>query len=224
MAAALETVIRKRRLGTWPEEVVQLCKPDDFHVSTGSQEKCECICETCVKHGTLVCLHESLGANWYLARACTSDVARAEVGTFSLTTRDEKAGLTNDRVAAAEHTDPARLPRILLVNRLGKGPCGHFLGPGYGENSRVPKWNFKPVEAKGAAVSTPTGHGPAPGALDLSGLDGGSSDLEPVLAVDVDEWEEEASRLGKYYHQSGDKHPAALDRQLAALRARLKER
>jgi len=121
----------------------------------------------------------------------------------------------------AGRTDPAKLPRIFFVNWFRKGEDGRFLWPGYGENSRVLKWIFERVEGSGEAVETPIGRLPAPGALDLSGLDVPAADLEQLSSVDVDGWKAEAAGLAEYYEKFGDRLPQALRRQLAALQERL---
>ena len=53
---------------------------------------------------------------------------------------------------------------------------GKFLWPGFGENGRVIKWICERVSGMGKAVETPIGLLPAPGALDLPGLDIGPED------------------------------------------------
>ena len=51
-------------------------------------------------------------------------------------------------------------------------------GPGFGENSRVLKWVIERIEGQAAAVETPIGHVPAPGSLDIDGLDMTEEDLK----------------------------------------------
>ena len=72
-------------------------------------------------------------------------------------------------LSMAERTDPAKLPKVFFVNWFRKGEDGHWLWPGYGENSRVLKWIFERVEGGGEAVETPIGNLPTADALDLSG-------------------------------------------------------
>ena len=121
----------------------------------------------------------------------------------------------------AQRTDAAKLPKVFFVNWFRKDENGKFLWPGYGENSRVLKWIFERVEGTGEAVETPIGYLPAPGALDLSGLDVSTEAMKQLLAVEKDGWEQEAEGLSKYYDEFGDRLPAELRKQLAALKERL---
>ncbi len=124
-------------------------------------------------------------------------------------------------LSMADRTDVAKLPKVFFVNWFRKGEDGHFLWPGYGENSRVLEWIFDRCNGKGGAVETPIGYLPAPGALDLSGLDIPADDLEQLLSVDIEGWQAEAAGLAEYYESFGDRLPEALRRQLARLQERL---
>ncbi|NLE10447.1 MAG: phosphoenolpyruvate carboxykinase (GTP) [Actinobacteria bacterium] len=124
-------------------------------------------------------------------------------------------------LSMAKRTDPSKLPRVFFVNWFRKGDDGHFLWPGYGENSRVLKWIFERVEGGGQAVETPIGAMPTPEAIDLSGIDVPAEDLKTLLAVDVEAWKAEAANLSEYYDGFGERLPAALRDQLRALQDRL---
>ena len=65
----------------------------------------------------------------------------------------------------------AKLPKIFCVNWFRKDEDGHFLWPGYGENSRVLDWIFGRCEGTAEAVESPIGYLPAPGAIETEGLD-----------------------------------------------------
>jgi phosphoenolpyruvate carboxykinase (GTP) len=127
-------------------------------------------------------------------------------------------------LSMAKRTDAAKLPRIFFVNWFRKGDDGHFLWPGYGDNSRVLKWIFERVEGGGKAVETPIGNLPAADALDLSGLEISAEDMQELLTVDIEGWKGEAAGLAEYYEKFGDRMPAALRAQLAALQERLSRR
>jgi phosphoenolpyruvate carboxykinase (GTP) len=124
-------------------------------------------------------------------------------------------------LSMAERTDQSKLPRVFFVNWFRKGEDGHFLWPGFGENSRVLKWISERIEDGGQAVKTPIGNLPTPDALDLTGLDISPEDLRTLLTVDREAWDAEAANLATYYDGFGDRLPDALRRQLAALQERL---
>jgi phosphoenolpyruvate carboxykinase (GTP) len=107
------------------------------------------------------------------------------------------------------------------VNWFRRGDDGRFLWPGFGENSRVLKWVVDRLEGRAEAIESPIGHVPAPGALDLTGLDVQSDDVEAALRVDVEEWRAEVPQVVEWFEQFGDKLPGVLWAELDALKARL---
>jgi phosphoenolpyruvate carboxykinase (GTP) len=116
---------------------------------------------------------------------------------------------------------PANLPRLYYVNWFRQDAGGQFLWPGYGENSRVLKWVFERVTGGGAAIETPIGNLPAAGALDVNGLDIAPGALDVLLKVDVDGWLAELPLMKQHYESFGDRLPAGLWTELAALEKRL---
>ncbi|MCH1489727.1 MAG: phosphoenolpyruvate carboxykinase (GTP) [Ilumatobacteraceae bacterium] len=117
--------------------------------------------------------------------------------------------------------DPSNLPKIFFVNWFRRDEDGRFLWPGFGENSRVLKWVFDRVDGNGDVVETPIGLLPADGALDTSGLDIDTDDLEAILSVDVDGWKsaipEIREHLSRFEPRLPDALPAAVDRLESAL-------
>ena len=97
------------------------------------------------------------------------------------------------RIGATADAD--KLPRIFYVNWFRKDADGHFLWPGYGENSRVLEWVFERVSGRGKAVETPIGLIPAAGAIDTDGLEVTDEDMNKLLTVDTDEWRAEVPRI-----------------------------
>jgi phosphoenolpyruvate carboxykinase (GTP) len=107
-------------------------------------------------------------------------------------------------------TDPELLPRVFFVNWFRKDAEGRFLWPGYGENSRVLKWIVERVAGSSAAVDSPIGRLPAPGSLDLDGLDLAEGALEQLFRVDVPGWLEEVALIRTHFARFGDRLPAQL--------------
>jgi phosphoenolpyruvate carboxykinase (GTP) len=118
-------------------------------------------------------------------------------------------------------TDASNLPKIFFVNWFRKDDAGKFVWPGFGENSRVLKWISERLGGTADAVETPIGLLPAPGALDVSGLDLSDEQLDLLLTVDVETWREEASLVKPHYERFGSHTPAELWDQLAQLEQRL---
>ncbi|HRN84565.1 MAG TPA: phosphoenolpyruvate carboxykinase domain-containing protein, partial [Hyphomicrobium sp.] len=115
----------------------------------------------------------------------------------------------------------SNMPKIFYVNWFRKGADGKFLWPGYAENSRVLKWIFERCDGAGNAVETPIGRLPAEGALDLDGLDVPEGAMAELLKIDVEGWKAELPSIREHFATFGDKLPAGLREELAALEQRL---
>jgi len=120
-----------------------------------------------------------------------------------------------------KRTDPSKLPRIYFVNWFRKDENGKFVWPGYGENSRVLKWIVERLEGKAEAVTTPIGALPTKSSLDTSGLTITDAQLDLLLTVDPEVWAEEASLIPPAYEKFGERLPAELWEEHAALVERL---
>ena len=106
--------------------------------------------------------------------------------------------------------DPARLPRLYSVNWFRKDAAGRFAWPGFGENIRVLKWIIQRLDGEAEAVQTPIGRLPAPGALDLDGLEISEADLDLLLTVDRQAWKLEADQIPEFFRGFGDHLPERL--------------
>ncbi|MFZ9427741.1 MAG: phosphoenolpyruvate carboxykinase (GTP) [Ilumatobacteraceae bacterium] len=124
-------------------------------------------------------------------------------------------------LSVGSKAEPSKLPQIFFVNWFRRDENGRFLWPGYGENSRVLKWVFERVNGAADAVKTPIGLLPAPGSLDLKGLDVSADDLGELLKVDSEGWKSALPQIKDHYAQFGPKLPAKLNAQLDSLAAAL---
>ncbi len=124
-------------------------------------------------------------------------------------------------LAMGEKADAAKLPKVFYVNWFRKDANGKFLWPGYSDNARVLKWIFERVTGGGQAVDTPIGRLPAPGALDLTGLDLTDQAARDLLQVDVEGWTAELPAIKQHFEKFGAKLPEGLRAELAALEQRL---
>jgi phosphoenolpyruvate carboxykinase (GTP) len=167
----------------------------------------------------------------FLGASVSSETTAAAAGAIGQLRRDPFAMLPfcgynmGDYMAhwleVGAQADPARLPRLYYVNWFRKDDDGKWLWPGFGENSRVLKWIVDRIEGRAEGVRTPIGVLPAPGELDLDGLDLPERDLDLLLSVDPEVWSQEAALMPEYFAQFGDRLPAAITREHAALVERL---
>ena len=124
-------------------------------------------------------------------------------------------------LAIGREHDRTKLPRIFYVNWFRKGSDGHFLWPGFGENSRILEWVFRRCQGRAEAVDTPIGRLPAPGSLNLEGAPVSAEALDELLRVDPAEWRDELPSIREHLATFGAELPDELHRQLDALEARL---
>ncbi|WP_433083366.1 phosphoenolpyruvate carboxykinase (GTP) [Dactylosporangium sp. CA-052675] len=169
----------------------------------------------------------------YLGATLSSETTAAAVGQVGVVRRDPMAMLPFIGYNAGDYFahwiemgkgvdgDPTKLPKIFYVNWFRRGDDGRFLWPGFGENSRVLKWVVERIEGTAEAVETPIGAVPAPGALDVAGLDLTAEDVAAALNVDAEEWRAELPQIQAWFEQFGEKLPGVLWAELDALRARL---
>jgi phosphoenolpyruvate carboxykinase (GTP) len=169
----------------------------------------------------------------YLGATLSSETTAAAVGQVGVVRRDPMAMLPFIGYNAGDYFshwiemgkgadgNAEKLPKVFYVNWFRRGEDGRFLWPGFGENSRVLKWVVERLDGTAGGVESPVGYLPAPGALDLSGLDVPAEDIEAALAVDVDEWKAEIPQVVEWFEKFGDKLPGVLWSELDALKARL---
>ena len=123
--------IQHRKVRTWIQEMVDLCKPDDVYFCDGSQEEYDELCQILVNNGTFIKLNEQLRPNSFLARSNPSDVARVEDRTFVCSLNRNDAGPTNNWVNPRDmHKtldtifDGCMRGRTMYVIPFSMGPLG----------------------------------------------------------------------------------------------------
>ena len=114
-----------------------------------------------------------------------------------------------------------KAPRIFQVNWFRKDADGKWLWPGFGDNSRPIEWALRRVNGEIGALDGLSGHIPAPGDLNLEGLDISEAQLEALFELDPDAWGREAALTEEYFAQFGNKVPEELHQQLWNLRERI---
>lgn len=115
----------------------------------------------------------------------------------------------------------AKAPQIFYVNWFRKSADGKWLWPGFGENARVLKWMCERLEGKVGGVETPVGTVPKAGDLDVGGLEIGEAEIAELLRIDVEGWKSEVPEIEAFLNKAGDRLPARMKAQLAALKKRV---
>ncbi len=167
----------------------------------------------------------------FLGATLSSETTAAATGEVGVVRRDPMAMLPfigynagdylDHWITLGKNADASKLPRIYYVNWFRRSTDGGFLWPGFGENSRVLKWIFDRLEGTAEAVETPIGHVPAPGSLDVDGLDVSPEQVDAALAVDPQEWAAELPHIAEWFEQIGEKLPTVLWTELDGLKQRL---
>jgi phosphoenolpyruvate carboxykinase (GTP) len=109
-------------------------------------------------------------------------------------------------------------PKIFMVNWFKKDEQGHFMWPGFRENSRVIKWMIDRVKSSVDARETPIGLMPKFGDMVLDGLNISENDFNKLLEVNRNDWEREVEEVEAFYASLGNRLPVELKRQLEILK------
>jgi phosphoenolpyruvate carboxykinase (GTP) len=168
----------------------------------------------------------------FMGATLSSETTAAATGQVGVVRRDPMAMLPFIGYNAGDYfqhwidigkvAEADKLPKIFYVNWFRRDEDGHFVWPGFGENSRVLKWAIERMEGTAAAIETPIGHVPTAEALDTDGLDLTAEELEVALRVDDDEWRAELPQIQAWFDKIGpDKVPTTLWTELDGLRTRL---
>ena len=183
--------------------------------------------------GTVPLVNEAL--SWahgvFLGSTCASETTAAAGGAQGVLRRDPFAMLPfcgyhmgdyfAHWLALGRRLDPAKRPRLFYVNWFRKGADGKFLWPGFGDNVRVLRWIVEQLDGHDHIRTTPIGLMPTLDGIDVSGLALAAGAMEDLLAVDIAGWQHELASIAAYYETFGERLPAGLSDELAALISRL---
>lgn len=115
------------------------------------------------------------------------------------------------------------MPKIFYVDWFRKGKDGHWLWPGFGENSRVLKWIVERCAGLAEADETEIGLLPTRRCLDLEGINVNEDDLYELLHVDHEAWVREFPSIEEHLEKFGDRLPRELTHELEQLKKRINE-
>jgi phosphoenolpyruvate carboxykinase (GTP) len=165
----------------------------------------------------------------FVGASVASETTAAQSGAVGVVRRDPMAMLPfcgYNMAAYFEHwlamgTTIPKPPRIFHVNWFRQDDQGRFIWPGFGENLRVLQWILARCQEKGQAVESPIGLLPAPGALDLNGVEVSDGTMRELLTVAPDDWRKEAENVGEFFAKFGGRLPGEMARQREALARRV---
>nr|WP_324615255.1 phosphoenolpyruvate carboxykinase (GTP) [Nesterenkonia sedimenti] len=124
-------------------------------------------------------------------------------------------------VEVSSKADPAKLPKIFLVNWFRRGRDGKIAWPGFAENTRVLKWVVERIEGKAEAEETPIGFIPTKDAIDVEGLKITDEELEDSISVKPEEWKDELADIEEWFTRFGESLPESIQAELQELRNRV---
>ena len=114
-------------------------------------------------------------------------------------------------------------PKIFHVNWFRTDDEGHFIWPGFGDNLRVLDWILARCEDKVEADLTAIGYVPKAEDINIEGLKDVNFDtIKELVSIDKASWIDDIANIKEFYALVGDRVPAELYNELAALEARLK--
>jgi phosphoenolpyruvate carboxykinase (GTP) len=165
----------------------------------------------------------------FLGSAMSTETTAAITGQVGVVRRDPMAMIPFCGYNMADYfahwlsmqTRLVRPPRMFRVNWFRRDADGRFLWPGYGENVRVLKWMVERIRGGGGAREIPIGYVPAPGALELDGLDVTPARLADALRCDAGEWLGALADLDEFYRSFGPRLPETISRHLAETQRKL---
>ncbi|MGZ5414446.1 MAG: phosphoenolpyruvate carboxykinase (GTP) [Aeromicrobium sp.] len=167
----------------------------------------------------------------FMGATLSSETTAASTGAVGVVRRDPMAMLPfigynagdylNHWITMGKNNDATKMPRIFYVNWFRRDEDNNFLWPGFGENSRVLKYIVDRLEGKVEATETPIGYVPAPGSLDVDGLDVTDEQLAKAVAVNPEEWKTEIPHINEWFNKFGNELPTVLWTELDNLKTRL---
>lgn len=114
-----------------------------------------------------------------------------------------------------------KAPAIFNVNWFRTDDEGNFIWPGFGDNMRVLMWMIARCEGKVEGVETPVGITPKADDINIEGLDFTREQVEGLLNIDRDLWQQEAQGIREFYDKIGPRLPKAMAQELSKLEEKL---
>ncbi|MCB0329999.1 MAG: phosphoenolpyruvate carboxykinase (GTP) [Bdellovibrionales bacterium] len=115
-----------------------------------------------------------------------------------------------------------KMPRVYHVNWFKKDSDGNFLWPGFGENMRVLEWIFRRVEGTADGVDSPLGVQPKSNGIPLDGINITQEQMDELLSVSREDWEQELASQADFLASIGPKLPKEIMSEHEALKSRVR--
>jgi phosphoenolpyruvate carboxykinase (GTP) len=168
----------------------------------------------------------------FLGASMASETTAAATGEVGVVRRDPMAMLPFCGYNMADYwahwleigRQASNPPGIFQVNWFRVDDDGKFIWPGFGQNMRVLRWKRDQVKGVAGANSRETPIGIMPTGEAIGARELGLSDCQTdmLLAVDRDDWVQEAQDQEQFLKEFGDRLPSEIRQELEALKQRLK--
>ena len=165
----------------------------------------------------------------FMGATLSSETTAAAVGAVGVVRRDPMAMLPfigynagdyfSHWINMGKENDESKMPQDLLRQLVPSRRGRRLPVARLRRELPRPQVGHRAPRGHAAAVETPIGHVPAPGSLDVDGLDMTPEAIEAALAVDVEEWKAEIPQITEWFEKFGDDLPAVLWTELDGLKA-----
>ncbi len=161
-------------------------------------------------------------ADWehgvFMGATCSSETTAAAKGKVGVVRRDPMAmrpfigyNVTDYFQHWLDMGKHENLPKVFYVNWFRRGEDGHFMWPGFGDNSRVLKWITQRIDGEVDAKETPIGYLPYAEDLDLDGIEVDPADLEALTNFNKEDWLAELPSIKEWFDSLGDVPQTLID-------------
>ncbi|MEE1126707.1 MAG: phosphoenolpyruvate carboxykinase (GTP) [Acutalibacteraceae bacterium] len=166
----------------------------------------------------------------FIGSAMASETTAAAAGAVGVVRRDPMAMLPFCGYNMADYWQHwidmgkkiTKQPKIFNVNWFRLNENGKFMWPGFGDNMRVLLWILARCEGTVDADLTAIGYVPKAEDINIEGLEDVTIDtIRDLLSVDTESWKADVENIKEFYAMIGERVPAELHEELAALEARL---
>ena len=171
--------------------------------------------------------------NWehgtYLGATLSSETTAAATGSVGVVRRDPMAMLPFCGYNMGDYfrhwievgRKAKAPPQVFRVNWFRTDENGKFIWPGFGDNLRVLEWVIARCDGTGKAQDTPIGRVPTRDAINFENTGLPDAQIDMLLDVDPEEWQEALRAQDEFFARFGDHLPPEIRLQQQELARRL---